>query len=186
MPDAAYWASFFNPEAALKCLIPAGSVDGNIVEFGCGYGTFTIPAARHTGGVVTALDIEPEMAAYVRKMAGAAGLANINVEVRDFVAHGAGLADCSQSHAMIFNLLHLEDPPALLREARRVLQTGGTVSVMHWRSDIPTPRGPPAAIRPTLAQCRNWMTEAGFEDLRSVDLQSCCAYHFGLIGYRGK
>jgi len=71
-----------------------------------------------------------------------------------------------------------------LREAWRALRIGGAVSVVHWRSDIPTPRGPPLAIRPTPEQCRLWMTAAGFESVRRIDLHSCCPYHFGVIGYR--
>lgn len=181
MPEEAHWASFFDPENALVRLVrlPKGD-DGDIVEFGCGYGTFTIPAARRTTGVVTALDIEPEMVAHVRARALRLGQANIRAVLRDFISSGTGLADASQSHAMIFNLLHLEDPLALLREARRVLRAGGTVSVMHWRSDIPTPRGPPLAIRPSPEQCESWLDEAGFRDIQHAALQSCCPYHYGL------
>jgi hypothetical protein len=65
-----------------------------------------------------------------------------------------------------------------------VLGTGGAVSVIHWRSDIPTPRGPSLDIRPTPEQCREWMQEAGFTAVQTIDLQSCCPYHFGLLGRR--
>jgi ribosomal protein L11 methylase PrmA len=41
----------------LKC----GDLPGNVVEFGCGYGTFTIAAARRASGIVDALDIDPSM-----------------------------------------------------------------------------------------------------------------------------
>ena len=186
MPNEARWASFFDQEGALDRLLEIGSEYANIVEYGCGYGTFTLPAARRTKGVVTAIDIEPELVAYVKKRADAVGQANVQAVVRDFIADGTGLADRSQSHAMIFNLLHLEDPLALLRQAKRVLQTGGTVSVMHWRGDIPTPRGPPLKIRPTPQQCRKWMIESGLANIRTINLQSCCPHHFGLIGSRGK
>jgi len=184
MPDEAYWSTFFEPEGSLERLLCLGSPDGNIVEFGCGYGTFTLPAARRTGGMVTALDIEPAMVAHVRQKASAAGHDNIRASVRDFVAHGTGLDSGSQAHAMIFNLLHLDEPLALLREARRNLQSGGTLSVIHWRSDIATPRGPSLAIRPTPEQCREWLVDAGFHSISTVDLQPYCPYHFGLIARR--
>jgi SAM-dependent methyltransferase len=130
------------------------------------------------------LDIEPEMIAVVREKAAGLGLHNIRAELRDFIADGAGVGAGSQAHAMIFNLLHLAQPVALLREARRTLQDGGVLSVMHWRSDIPTPRGPPLEIRPTPEQCRQWMADAGFRAIESVDLQDGCPFHFGLIGRR--
>ena len=184
MPDEDYWASFFDPDAAIDRLLGSAEVQGNVIEFGCGYGTFTIPAARHATGLVTGLDIEPEMVEVVRRKAESFVLPNIRAEVRNFVANGTGVEDGSQAHAMIFNLLHLEQPVALLREAYRTLQDGGALSVIHWRSDIPTPRGPSLAIRPTPEQCRTWMAEAGFCAIESVNLQSCCPFHFGLLARR--
>lgn len=184
MPDEAWWASFFEPEGALDRLLDLGRDDGGIVEFGCGYGTFTLPAARRTRGTVVALDIEPALVEAVRGKAERAGLGNVQACVRDFVADGTGLAGGSQAHAMIYNLLHLEVPLALLREAHRNLAPGGTLSVIHWRSDMPTPRGPSLAIRPTPEQCAAWIGEAGFRELRTVDLQSSCPYHFGLVARR--
>jgi len=184
MPDEVRWASFFDSEAAVGKLFGAAEVRGDVIEFGCGYGSFTVPAARHTSGLVNALDIEPEMIAVVRGKAADLGLTNIRAELRDFMVDGAGVAAGSQAHAMIFNLLHLAQPEDLLREAWRTLQDGGVLSVMHWRSDILTPRGPPLAMRPTPEQCRQWMADAGFRAIASVDLQDCCPFHFGLTGRR--
>ncbi len=183
MPDETYWTSFFDADVALEKLL-GSRVDGNVIEFGCGYGSFTVPAARRATGSVTALDIEPEMVDSVRRKAAASNLTNIQVKVRDFAAHGTGVATASQAHAMIFNLLHLEQPVSLLREAYRTLQDGGVLSVIHWRSDIPTPRGPSLAIRPTPEQCREWMAVASFHAIESVDLQTCCPFHFGLLARR--
>lgn len=184
MPQEAYWASFFDTEAAIETLFGSTTEPGNIVEFGCGYGTFTMAAARRTRAIVTALDIEPEMVATVRDKAEALAIPNVRAELRDFVGHGSGLSTGTQQHAMIFNLLHLEQPVKLLQEAHRVLQAGGELSVMHWRSDIPTPRGPSLTIRPTPEQCRAWMTEAGFHSIESVDLRTSCPFHFCLLAKR--
>lgn len=182
MPDEAYWSTFFDAESALDRLLPADGRNGDVVEFGCGYGTFALPAARRVAGVVTALDIEPEMVAIVSRKAEAGGMANVRATLRDFVVDGTGLESGSLRHAMIFNLLHLEAPVVLLREARRVLGEGGSLSVIHWRSDIATPRGPSLSIRPSPEQCRVWMEEAGFRRVEDVDLRACCPYHFGLLG----
>lgn len=184
MPDEAYWASFFDADAAIGRLWDSAGIPGNVIEFGCGYGTFTLPAARRATGFVAALDIEPEMVESVRRKAQTLDLPNIRAEVRNFVADGTGIEGASQAHAMIFNLLHLEQPVALLREAYRTLRDGGTLSVIHWRSDIPTPRGPSLEIRPTPEQCRAWMAEAGFRAIEAIDLQGCCPYHFGLLARR--
>lgn len=184
MPEETYWASFFAAGAVVDKMLGPREMACDIVEFGCGYGTFTIPAARRTTGRVIALDIELAMISRVQEKALALGLHNIQTELRDFVAHSTGLGACTQGHALIFNLLHLEQPVALLREAHRILGEGGRLSVMHWRSDIPTPRGPSLAIRPVAEQCRSWMIEAGFHSVQPVDLQSCCPFHYGLTAIR--
>ncbi len=184
MPEETYWESFFDADTVMKILFKASGLTGHLVEFGCGYGTFTVPAALRTQGIVTALDIDPQMVERVRQKIEAQGLSNVQAEVRDFVADGTGLDSGTQDHALIFNLLHLEQPVALLQEVHRVLHDEGMLFVIHWRSDIPTPRGPSLTIRPRPEQCQSWLEQAGFENIEPVNLQPCCPYHFGLSARR--
>lgn len=179
MPDEDYWESFFDPSCIVGRLDCAESTHG-LVEFGCGYGLFTVPVARIAKGRVIAYDIDLGMVAATQEKVETAGLTNVTVEQRDFVAKGCGLPAASVDHTMLFNILHIEDPVGLLNEARRVLMPGGKVSVIHWRSDVETPRGPSLAIRPSPRQCREWGEQAGLRFLRSEAL-SCCSYHFGLV-----
>jgi SAM-dependent methyltransferase len=165
--------------AKLDCTGPCG----DIVEFGCGYGTFTIPAAQQTIGRVIAFDIEPDMVAKTTSRAEEVNLSNVVGVVRDFVAAGTGLPDAQAGCAMLFNILHIENPIGLLREAYRILTPGGKAAIIHWRSDIPTPRGPSMDIRPNPQQCRTWGEQAAFEFVRYEDL-CCCSYHWGLVMQR--
>jgi len=184
MPDEVLWASFFNAGAILDHLLPPDRERLDAVEFGCGYGTFTLPMAKRTRGRVTALDIEPAMVARVQEQVRKAGLDHVRIELRDFVEQGTGLGDATQDHAMIFNLLHIEEPTALLREAWRVLRPDGTLSGIHWRSDIDTPRGPPLGIRPHPKQCAAWVADAGFVGVHAVALGDSAPFHFGMTGLR--
>jgi SAM-dependent methyltransferase len=165
--------------AKLDCTGPCGDV----VEFGCGYGTFTLPAAQQVSGRVFAMDIEPDMVAATIQKATDLGLTNVTAEVRDFVADGSGLPDGRAGYAMLFNILHIENPLGLLREAYRSLGPGGRLGIIHWRTDVPTPRGPSPAIRPSAEQCRGWAEAAGFEFVRAEEL-CCCSWHWGLVMQR--
>jgi SAM-dependent methyltransferase len=176
MPECQQWESFFDPEQVVEALRCA-ALPGDIVEFGCGFGTFTLPVARRTSGVVHALDIDPEMISHV----AAASLTNIVPIERDFIADGTGLPDASAVHAMVFNILHVEDPVGILREACRVLIPGGTVSIIHWRSDLKTPRGPSLEIRPLPEQCLSWAAEAGLVRGRIIELGPSSPWHYGLL-----
>jgi ubiquinone/menaquinone biosynthesis C-methylase UbiE len=181
MPVEEIWDAFFDADTAIERIFGSKPIEGDVVDFGCGYGTFTIPAAVRTRGTLTALDIDPQMVGLVEEKAAQLGLKNIRGVVGDFLSERTGLAEDSQMHAMVFNLLHIEDPLALLAEVRRIVSPNGSVSVVHWRSDIPTPRGPPLSIRPSPEQCRDWLQEAGFDTVKVVDVADECPYHFVLL-----
>ena len=178
MPPQDYWDSFFDPEKILDAL----SLDNsrrNVLEFGCGYGTFTLPAARRISGTVTTLDLDPAMLDATRSSAQGAGLDNIVCELRDFCADGSGLKDGAVDYVMLFNILHLDDPVSLLQEVRRNLEPGGLLGIIHWIHNDKTPRGPPLDIRPKPEQCREWAIEAGFSQYsETIDLPP---YHYGLV-----
>jgi ubiquinone/menaquinone biosynthesis C-methylase UbiE len=165
--------------AKLDCTGPCGDV----VEFGCGYGTFTIPTAQQITGQLFALDIEPAMVDATIHKATEVGLTNVVPLIRDFVIEGTGLPDAQAGYAMVFNILHIEQPETLLREAYRVLKPGGKVGIIHWRTDVPTPRGPSLDIRPTPQQCRSWAEQVGFTFVREVSI-CCCSWHWGLVMQR--
>jgi len=179
MPNEEMWRGFFDPMKVLSIFGLDKGV-GDIVEFGCGYGTFTLPAASMAQGTVYALDIEPEMANIVRQKCLDAKISNIEVMIRDFVAEGTGLADNSMDAALLFNILHHEEPVELMREAFRVLKTGGKLAVIHWNYDSTTPRGPAMNIRPRPEQCIQWGRDAGFlfDEQNHFDIPP---YHYGLL-----
>jgi SAM-dependent methyltransferase len=179
MPDEPMWNSFFDPESVLLRLMPA-EAKGDVVEFGCGYGTFTIPAARRTSGILYAFDIEPTMAEISASKSKNAGLTNVRTVVRDFVAQGTGLSNGSATYAMLFNILHAEEPGKLLREAYRIVAPDGWLGMMHWNYDEKTPRGPSMDIRPRPRQVHDWALDAGFE-LAAAGIIDLPPYHYGMM-----
>lgn len=177
MPKEEKWAQFFNPNQALNLL----GVNHNIVDvadFGCGYGTFTIPAARIIFGKIYAFDVDPEMINIVKQKANALHLGNVEAILRDFISEGSGLKGECIDFVFLFNVLHGEKPEQLLRESYRILKLGGKVGIIHWNYDPTTPRGPPMDIRPRPEQCRRWAESVGFIFERKFDLKP---YHYGLV-----
>lgn len=179
MPDEEVWEQFFDPEAILRIFGLQHGV-GDLVEFGCGYGTFTLAAAGCALGTVHAFDIEPELVNIVQRKCLCKGLDNVRATVRDFVGHGTGLPDNLADAALLFNILHHDEPVSLMTEARRILVPGGVLAVIHWNHDPATPRGPSLEIRPRPEQCIAWGRLAGFEfdEHHHFDFPP---YHYGLL-----
>lgn len=82
MPEAAYWETLFDVPLILDRLEISGSL-GNVVELGCGYGTFTLPVARRISGIIETVDIDPAMVERTRQRATAEGLRNVDCHLRD-------------------------------------------------------------------------------------------------------
>ena len=179
MPEEELWATFFEPEKLLRTLGVDPAVH-DLVEFGSGYGTFTLAAARITSGKVYAFDIEPELIEGLRTRCRTEGIDNVHAEVRDFLADGTGLSSNSIDVCLLFNILHHSDPISLMKEPFRILKPGGRLVVTHWNYDPATPRGPSMAIRPRPEQCIEWALATGFafDEKERFDLRP---YHYGLI-----
>jgi len=183
MPEPDLWHKFFDSVAILEAMGLTETMT-NAVDFGCGYGTFAIPAAKQIRGTLYGFDLDPAMIAASERYAAQEHVRNVRLYLRDFVADGTGLDAATVDYAMLFNILHAEDPLRLLREAYRILGPGGKVGVIHWNYDPKTPRGPPMSMRPKPEDCRRWIEEAGFViEKPLVDLPP---YHFGILARKEK
>ncbi|MGK5090529.1 class I SAM-dependent methyltransferase [Deltaproteobacteria bacterium TL4] len=181
MPDETWWQTFFDPPRILTEL-DLNLSSGDVVDFGCGYGLFTLPAASLTTGRVFAFDIDPVMVEFTTHKALEKGLSQVNVYCRDFMEKGTGLQDASVGYVMLFNILHAEQPLTLLNESFRILVPGGKVGILHWNHDPSTPRGPSLDIRPIPEQCRAWAASAGFIVIKpQIELPP---YHYGIVGQK--
>ncbi|HEX4152572.1 MAG TPA: methyltransferase domain-containing protein [Steroidobacteraceae bacterium] len=178
MPDRQAWESFFDPADILRRLrFQPGA--GDVVDLGCGYGTFSIAAAQLTGATVHALDIDPLMIETTIGRARSLGLSNVRAIERNVVTEGTGLADACVAFAMLFNVLHAENPTVLLQEAFRILRPRGLLGIIHWVHEASTPRGPDLSIRPRPEQCRDWARQVGF--VSEEPPISLPPHHYGLV-----
>lgn len=181
MPEESVWDGFFVPESVLRCSALLLSAVTLLILVAATVLLRSQP--RIVAGTVHALDIEPEMIRITEAKAEAAGLRNIKTYLRDFVAVGSGLPGASADYAMLFNILHAENPQVLLEEASRVLRPGGLLAITHWRYDPTTPRGPSMSIRPRPEQCCQWAGKVGFQ-LLPPGILDLPPYHYGMVFQR--
>jgi len=178
MPDETVWDTFFDIDLILSELHIDAQVN-DLVEIGSGYGTFTIPAAKQIKGNLYAFDIEPDMIDIVKQKLADAHIANVIVANRDILAQTTGLADNSVDYVMLFNILHHDAPMDFFTEVYRILKPQGKIGIIHWRSDISTPRGPDVSIRPTPEQMVQLIDREKFDiDKEPFILEP---YHYGIL-----
>lgn len=106
-----------------------------VLDYGCGAGSFTIPAARIVGkaGKVYALDCFSRQLEIVQGNARKAGLDNVKTILSD---NGIRLSDKSIDVIWMCDVLHeLEDRRLALEELHRVLKEDGTLAIYDSMKD---------------------------------------------------
>ena len=129
------WLGDHSKEVLERVGIRRGCV---VLDFGCGSGTYTIPAARLAGsrGRVYALDKDKVALEGLGKKALKEGLRNIQTILSSDLA--TGLGDECVDVVLLHDVIHLIDErAALFGKVYEVLKPGGQVSVypMHVDSD---------------------------------------------------
>lgn len=186
MPEADYWESLFNVPLILDRMGVDDTVE-TLVEVGCGYGTFTLPAARRLQtGRIHAFDIDGEMVLFTKQRLQESPAGNVDVVVThaDLLSDNS-LKSESADYVMLFNILHHDRPEEFLELAYRWLRPGGRIGVIHWRYDETTPRGPKMEIRPRPEQLLAAAERCGFfvSGGAVIDLPP---YHYGFIGIKNE
>jgi len=97
-----------------------------ILDYGCGIGVFSIPAAKMVGddGIVYALDIQPLALKAVEKQIEKKGISNLKTILSN---KDTGLADESVDVILLYDVLQMiiSDKEKLLEELHRVLKSDG-------------------------------------------------------------
>ena len=114
-----------------------------VLELGPGPGAFTVDAARRAGpqGRIIAVDIQPEMIAWVEERVREAGLSNVETHVAG--AYELPLESESIDRAFLVTVLpEIPDQNRALAELWRVLKPGGRLSITEefMDPDYPFPR----------------------------------------------
>ena len=173
---------FLNPEAVVGNfgILPAM----RIADFGCGAGHIAILVAQAVGseGKITALDIMEDKLDSLRSQARSANLNNIETTRANLEVLGSsGLNNDSQDLVLLINIMFQSNKKLeILREALRVVKSGGKVILVEWKksSGGKGQFGPPDSLRTSDGDMTNLFTQAGFKLDHPF---SAGQFHYGLI-----
>ena len=127
-------SAFINPARILREI---GLQKGQtMLDYGCGVGVFTIPAAKIVGddGVVYALDIHPLCIKTIGKEIGKRGIANVKTILS---GRDTGLPDESVDVVFLYDVLQfITDRSSLMEEFYRVLKPDGRLCATAEHLDV--------------------------------------------------
>lgn len=154
------------------------SQDMVFADIGAGPGYFTLPAAAWVGpgGLVYALDIEPEMLQRLEQRLETNEVDN--VRCLNSQESALPLPDDSVDRALLANVLHEAiEPVKLLQEVRRILRPGGKVAIVEWHPGS-LQSGPPAEDRLAVKQVKALLKQAGFAGVTEFEVGPT---HYGVL-----
>lgn len=175
-------SSFTSPE---KNIAELGIHEGmTVVDLGAGMGAYTIILGERVGdkGRVIAVEVQKELLANIKNLALSRGLNNVEVVWGNIEQTGGtkikdGLADA----VVISNVLfQAEDKQGLLREAKRILKTGGKLLVVEWKDSFNNLGPAEDAIIP-FPLARDMCERQGFVFKKEFNAGE---HHYGFIVYK--
>ena len=165
-----------DPPAILKTF---GLAEGMVVaDLGCGTsGHFVFPAARMVGpkGKVYAIDILKSALAGIqsrRKIEGAGNVEEVWSDIEVF--GGTRIPDGSVDRALLVNV---HGKLGMLKEARRILKSGGKLLVIDWKPTA-APFGPPTKDRRPPEAVKADAAQVGYKLEKEFEAGQ---YHYGII-----
>lgn len=170
---------FTNPKENIKAF---GVHEGMIVaDLGAGTGAYTIPLAEKVGekGRVYAVEVQKDFLTNIKRETDALGLKNVEFLWGDIERPGgAKVKDGAVDAVVLANVLFIvEDNAGLLREARRILKTGGKLLLIDW-TDSYNNLGPSPEMVVTKEEALKLCEEEGFVLKEDLEVGG---HHYGFI-----
>ncbi len=146
-------------------------------DFGCGSGGWVIPLAKILeDGMVFAVDVQTEPLSALAGKTKSEGLSNIKQIVADVEAGVPAIKDLSCDLVLLTNLLfQVEDKPAVLKEASRLLKQSAQLLIVDWQEE--TALGPKQGAC-SKEQATSFAIMSGFKLDKELDTGG---HHYGLL-----
>ncbi|MDP3710231.1 MAG: methyltransferase domain-containing protein [bacterium] len=171
--------NFLSPEKVVQIFdLQTGD---HVADFGTGHGFFAIQLAKAVGakGKVYAIDVQKSALDVVRSYAAKEHLANIEPLLAD-LEHPRGLPIKSDfiDFVLVSNVLfQAENKIGLIKEAYKILRSGGKIAVIEWDNSN-TSLGPPPGMRIDKERLKDVCVKINFKFLREFPAGQ---QHYGMI-----
>ena len=169
---------FVDPSAVVAEL---GLKSGDIVaDLGCGAGFYSVGAGRVVGssGMVYAVDVQEAKLAATQSNAKQHNLKNIMAVKADLEKPLLTIGESSCDAVIVASILHeIGSRDALMKNAYRLLKTGGQLLAVEWKKQM-TPFGPPLENRLAPEKLREMLTALGMRPAREIPADS---YHYAIV-----
>lgn len=169
---------FINPQTVVAQI---GLRPGQIVaDLGSGGGFFALAAAKIVGntGIVYAVDVQEAKLTATRSAGAQQGLQNIQVVQADLDKPLMDIDDTSCDAVMMASVLHeVKDRNILLKNAYKILKTGGKFLAVEWKPEH-TPFGPALEKRIHPEQLEQELAAIGLHKEKSIPADM---YHYALV-----
>lgn len=173
------YTKFLDPE---KVMFQTGLGPGQVVaDLGAGAGFYAVASAKIVGpkGVVYVVDILENALNNVASQSRIHGLQNIKTIRADLETQALDqIPDGSVDLGIMGNLLHqLKHRAEVMKEAFRMLKTGGKLLIVDW-NDRPSPFGPGVTERIKQADAVKLGQTATFKLVRELEADR---FHYGIL-----
>lgn len=171
--------SFSDPKRNIKQLMLEQGM--RVADFGAGAGYLAVEAAEAVGrdGRVYVIDIQQELLTKAKHFAKEHHMDTITFIHGDLeVQNGSTLPPESVDAVILSNILfQIENKPAVIQEARRILKEKGRALVVDWRDSFGG-LGPQPGHLLLEDDARELFVNEGFTFVNGIDAG---AYHYGLV-----
>lgn len=171
-------SSFIDPAS----IIAQSGIAANqtVADLGCGGGFYTVAAAKVVGnsGSVYAVDIQESKLAATQSAGRHLGVSNIMIAKADLEKPLTEIPENSCDAVLVTSILHeIGDKESLLRNAYRLLKTGGNLAVVEWKKE-PTTFGPDMASRIAPQQLQHMLEGLGLRKVKDIDAGK---FHYSMV-----
>ena len=169
---------FVDPEKLLRAIPLEPNM--RVVDMGCGNGHFSVTVGTMIGskGQVEALDILDEALSQTATLARLRGIQNVSTRVCNLeLFSSCPLAEQDFDLVIMSGILHqLKNQSNAVREAYRLLKTGGRLLVVEWTPD--SPLGPAMSERLDKQKVSQLLEAHSFRPERELPAGS---FHYALL-----